>query len=128
MIIIIIMIILNQVKTALVNKDLKKAGEMEIKKLDQLLSQVLKIIIFMNQIHFGKITWPNLWRISGWWDRCTIKYKDMNDDVQQVPRWLADKFLDDAVQQIFGRWHLANTWMLMTNKYFDDNEQQILGC
>ena len=29
-----------QVKTALVNKDLKKAGEMEIKKLDQLLSQV----------------------------------------------------------------------------------------
>lgn len=29
-----------EVKTALVNKDLKKAGEMEIKKLDQLLSQV----------------------------------------------------------------------------------------
>ena len=47
MIILIIMIILNQVKTALVNKDLKKAGEMEIKKLDQLLSQVLTIIIFM---------------------------------------------------------------------------------
>ena len=41
------MIILNQVKTALVNKDLKKAGEMEIKKLDQLLSQVLTIIILM---------------------------------------------------------------------------------
>ena len=47
MIILIIMIILNQVKTALVNKDLKKAGEMEIKKLDQLLSQVLTIIILM---------------------------------------------------------------------------------
>ena len=30
-----------EVKTALVNKDLKKAGEMEIKKLDQLLSQVM---------------------------------------------------------------------------------------
>lgn len=47
MIINITMIILNQVKTALVNKDLKKAGEMEIKKLDQLLSQVLTIISFM---------------------------------------------------------------------------------
>ena len=29
-----------EVKTALLNKDLKKAGEMEIKKLDQLLGQV----------------------------------------------------------------------------------------
>ena len=29
-----------EVKAALLNKDLKKAGEMEIKKLDQLLGQV----------------------------------------------------------------------------------------
>ena len=29
-----------EVKTALLNKDLKKAGEMEIKKLEQLLGQV----------------------------------------------------------------------------------------
>ena len=39
-------LISSQVKTALVNKDLKKAGEMEIKKLDQLLSQVVHLFVF----------------------------------------------------------------------------------
>ena len=45
-----------QVKTALVNKDLKKAGEMEIKKLDQLLSQVFMNVTVMMMLMTTKVT------------------------------------------------------------------------